>query len=245
MIPQLGNKAPFLKCFPRESEKGEYPDTLLTESDKKINGVDSKIYYFEKVFTDILKNIDHQGLVKNSSSKDIEEYKDAIKQLKEQHESEIIRMLEPYKQEIPRIMEEKQEVQEKLKKVQQEFDDLKIEAEHVQKLRQELDSIKSEHDRCSNSDLLSQKIDALKKRNKELAAEQDNKLRQYMSQNEQHEDTLNRLNQRMKDALQKLNINIDVYDDKRFFEHAFKELCKSHYNMSKDLERLLVGEEEI
>lgn len=40
MLPQLGDQAPMLKCFPKEMEAEEYPDNLLTDHDKKINGID-------------------------------------------------------------------------------------------------------------------------------------------------------------------------------------------------------------
>lgn len=206
MIPQLGNKAPFIKLVPKELYSEEYPEELLSDTDKLINGVDCKVYYFEKVFSDILKKV--KGVdTKAKTDNDSSSLKEEIRTLKEQHEQEMMKLLEPYKQEISALMTDKKLTEDKIK----EFEDAKS----------KLEEIESEHSKC---ELLNQKIDTLKRRNKELAEQQDSKVRDYASTNERHEATLKSINELTKEAVIKLGIKVSITDDDRFFEDAFKQI---------------------
>lgn len=206
MIPQLGNKAPFIKLVPKELYSEEYPEELLSDTDKLINGVDCKVYYFEKVFSDILKKV--KGVdTKAKTDHDSSSLKEEIRTLKEQHEQEMMKLLEPYKQEISALMTDKKLTEDKIK----EFEDAKS----------KLEEIESEHSKC---ELLNQKIDTLKRRNKELAEQQDSKVRDYASTNERHEATLKSINELTKEAVIKLGIKVSITDDDRFFEDAFKQI---------------------
>jgi hypothetical protein len=69
----------------------------------------------------------------------------------------------------------------------------------------------------------------------------DNKIRTYMNKNEKQEQTIEGVNQRIKEALIRLNINVDVNDDSRFFESALKEICRSHFRLSQNLKKLLAS----
>ncbi len=56
-LPQLGNKAPFFRLSQKDFEQDDCPEGFITEQDKYINGIDSKVYYFEKVYSDLVKKI--------------------------------------------------------------------------------------------------------------------------------------------------------------------------------------------
>lgn len=206
MIPQLGNKAPLIKLIPKEIYSEEYPDELLSDADKFINGVDCKVYYFEKVFSDILKKVKVND-TKSKADIDSGSIKEDIKKLKEQHEQEMINLLEPYKQEISTLMTDKKLIEDKIK--------------DLENAKSKLEELETEHSKC---DLLSQKIDTLKRRNKELAEQQDSKIRDYASTNDKHETTLKSINELTKEAVLKLGIKVSITEDDRFFEDAFKQI---------------------
>jgi DNA repair exonuclease SbcCD ATPase subunit len=221
MIPQLGNKAPYIKLVPKEIYSEEYPDELLSENDKVINGVDCKVYYFEKIFSDILKKV--KGIdSKARGDNDGIRLKAEIKKLKELHEEEMINLLEPYKQEISSLVTDKKQIDDKIKDLEQAH------SEHQ--------DLQTEHSKC---DLLSQKIETLKRRNKELADQSDSKLRDYATKNQQHETTLKSINELTKDAVIKLGIKVSVTEDDRFFEDAFKQICKRLYELNNDVSTLI------
>jgi len=227
MIPQLSHKAPLLKCVPKEFSSEEYPDGLLSENEK-IAGVDCKTYYFHKVFSDIFKNESNQIIEREKKLlKELDEQKHSIRQIKDQHENEIIQLLAPYKSETRTLLERNNVANSTIETMQAQ----------ISKFDEDSANIKNAS-AVEESNSQQQKIDALKKRNKELAEEQDSKLRSYIHKNESLEQTIEGVNQRMKEALVRLNLNVDVGDDARFFESAFKELCKSHYRMSKDIEKM-------
>lgn len=228
------------KNHPRQADREDHPDNLFTDNDWKVDGVDCKVFYFKKMMTELQKACNISiGFDKKASSKDLQEYQDTIRSLKEQHEAEIIHLLEPYKQEIRSIMEEKKSLEDRLAKMQEEHEDLKNQGmpAEIDSLKSQLEELKAEHAKCASNDLLLQKIDALRDRNTELAKERDNKLREYHNKNLKLQETIDGINNRMKEALVKLELDVDVYEDSRFFEHAFKELCKSYYHMSKDIRK--------
>lgn len=57
LLPQLGKKAPFFNISLKEFDTEECPQGILGEQDKLINGIESKVYYFEKVYADIVRKI--------------------------------------------------------------------------------------------------------------------------------------------------------------------------------------------
>ena len=58
MFPELSNQAPTIRVFPKELSKDEFPDTILDKNDKFINGVDSNLFYFQNLFSDMIQSID-------------------------------------------------------------------------------------------------------------------------------------------------------------------------------------------
>lgn len=183
------------------------------------------------------------GSLKKDSTKEIQEYKHTIKELKQQHETEMLSLLEPYKQEISKLMTENRDKGDRITKLEKDYEKLQKEQDKGKadnSIKEELEKLKTEHAKCADSETLIKKNSALKERNKALAEEQDNKVREYITKNSQLQETLDGINERMREALIKLNINVDVYEDSRFFEYAFKELCKSHYNLSQDLKKYLL-----
>lgn len=249
------------KSNPKQADNEQHPDNLFTDNDWKVDGVDCKVFYFKKMMTELQKHCNVSLVTdKRASSKEIQEHQDTIRNLKEQHEAEIIHLLEPYKQEIRSIMEEKKSLQDRLAKIQEEQNDLKNQGllEEVDSLKSQLQQLKAEHSKCARNDLLLQKIDALRDRNTELAKERDNKLREYHNENQklgtelkEHQDknkklqdTIDGINTRMKEALEKLELDVEICEGPRFFEHAFKELCKSYYHMSKDIRKRIPSKSE-
>ena len=58
MFPELSNQAPSLRVFPKELENDEFPDSILEKNDKFINNVDSNIYYFQNLFSEMIQSLD-------------------------------------------------------------------------------------------------------------------------------------------------------------------------------------------
>ena len=122
LIPELSHKAPFLKLIPKELNKELNCDEILTENDKKINNIDSNIYYFQKVFSDILKQVDIKPSDENVDSNLQMMYEDKIKQLNDQHEDLITNTLDTYKQEVNRLMSYGNNLEQKVQQMNDQID---------------------------------------------------------------------------------------------------------------------------
>jgi len=220
LMPQLGNKAPFLKLISQDIDDNEYPDKLLTENDKFVNGIDSKVYYFEKVFADISKSI-KKGPSQERRNIEVSKLKAEIKNIKEQHESEIIDLLKPYKQEINDLMTQIKEFDKKV----EDTSIIQVEKEKLDEVTKELDKLKKEHEECSINKEISLKLETLKRRNADLAHKQDTLLKENSVKSKELKEnsvSIEHINSLMKEAMVKLNINVEVPEDASFFENAFK-----------------------
>ena len=125
----------------------------MSESDKLVNGVDSKIYYFQKVFADIIKLSDESsnkpkpkqdfGDVDVSSSDEIntmrEMYETKIKDINVQHENLVTETLKTYKGEVHRLMQDNKDLVTQLKTTQ---DQVKSRDSKVTELETSVNQIK-------------------------------------------------------------------------------------------------------
>jgi DNA-binding transcriptional MerR regulator len=153
MIPQLGNKAPLIKWLPNEFSSDEYPESLLTENDKKIAGIDCEVYYFQKVFSDMVKNCEFTIASSNKLlDREVEEYRKKIKEMKNQHEADLIKLLEPYKQETQSLTQEKNQIHTLLDEIKSSYE----------KLQKEANLFKEQHQECGDFKVLQERFEALK-----------------------------------------------------------------------------------
>ena len=241
LLPQLANKAPFIQITPKNFEIESYPDKLLMENDKYINGIDSKVYYFEKVFADIVKKSQRNSSL-DKKNNDILKLKNEMKNLKLQHEEEMMKILVPYKQEINKLIHSNNQIQEKFTQISNEK--LSEKNDKLSKILKELENLQKEHSECPDIKTVNKKIEALKKRNTELAQQHielkktlntrnkefeelksiENNRNIEDSENNKTELDAERINSLMKEALVNLKIKAEVPNDSTFFEHAFKAL---------------------
>mmetsp|Transcript_17764 Transcript_17764/g.15683 ORF Transcript_17764/g.15683 Transcript_17764/m.15683 type:complete len:132 (+) Transcript_17764:624-1019(+) len=105
LLPQLGDKASLLKMVDKAQDQRE--EKMLQDADRYINGIDSNVYYFEKVFQDITKNI----IKDNGRSMEVNKLKNEARVVRDQHEKEIIKLLNPYKDEIQNLVDKIQELE--------------------------------------------------------------------------------------------------------------------------------------
>lgn len=58
LFQELRNQAPSVRVFPKELEKDEFPEAILDKSDRFINGIDSNLFYFQNLFSDMIQAAD-------------------------------------------------------------------------------------------------------------------------------------------------------------------------------------------
>ncbi|CAI2360852.1 unnamed protein product [Moneuplotes crassus] len=234
LLPQLGNKAPFFRMNIKEIDLDECPQGLILEQDKYINGVDSKVYYFEKVFADLMKKMEKSSKHLNPKtpylSSEVAKLKAEIKAINASHEKDLLKITKPYKEEICNLTVELQELKQKDQERTQNV---------LKDAEQKIIALKTQNADLSNQHMELKNQLSLQIQEKSQILQKNEIMKLEIEQLNTTKIDTERLNQLMSEAITNLKIPVELPADETFFESGFKQLCKRYYELMTDVKHLV------